>query len=71
MRKSLLGLLITTAIWLAMAAIYSLTELLRGGRPFTDLQWNVGWKFFLVVVVLVLALGTAIGHASDRIGPKG
>lgn len=70
MRRTLLGLGITAAIWAALVTAYALIELVRGHMPFAMLHWDVGGKFVTIVVVMVLALGAGVGFASDQIQRK-
>lgn len=67
MKRTVRGFLITAALWLALVCMYSIIELVRGHVPFAMLQWDVGGKFILFTVLLVLGLGTGVGYASDRI----
>lgn len=67
MSRTLLGFLVTAGLWLLLVAAYSGIELARGNVPFALLRWDVGGKFIFIVVVVVLALGTLVGYASDRI----
>lgn len=67
MSRTLLGFLITAGLWILLVAAYSGIELARGHVPFALLRWEVGGKFIFIVVVVVLALGTLVGYASDRI----
>ncbi|HYF91298.1 MAG TPA: hypothetical protein VD969_03525 [Symbiobacteriaceae bacterium] len=66
MRGTLIGLGLTALIWAALVGAYAAIELVRGHRPFAMLQWDVGGKFILIVVLLVLGLGALIGFTSDR-----
>jgi|GEM_PF-1800401 len=61
------GFLITLALWAGLVGAYAGIELVRGNTPFAMLHWDVGGKFVTIVILLVLALGTAVGYASDRI----
>lgn len=64
------GFLITAGLWAALIAMYSIIEVLRGHLPFAMLQWEVGGKFITLVISAVLALGTGVGIASDRIARR-
>lgn len=70
-RKSLLGFAVTAGIWVALIALDLLIELVRGNQPWNMLQGHPGGRYLLIVIGFVLALGTAIGYASDRIRHKG
>lgn len=67
MKRTMLGLGVTAAIWAALIGAYAGIELVRGHVPFAMLQWEVGGKFITIVILMVLALGGGIGFASDRI----
>lgn len=67
MSGTLKGFLITLGVWALLAGGYALIELLRGNVPFALFEWNAGGRFIIFTVLLVLALGTGIGRASDKI----
>lgn len=67
MKGTLIGLGITALIWAALVGAYAAIELVRGHVPFAMLQWELGGKFLTITVLFVLALGGAVGFASDRI----
>ena len=71
MRRSLLGLLITAAVWVALLGISLVLELALGKNPFGMERAPSGGRFLLIVIGFVLALGTAIGYASERIRHRG
>lgn len=61
------GFVITLALWVALLGANSLVEMARGHHPFAMFQWNMGGKFVTIVMIVVLALGTAVGMASDSV----
>lgn len=61
------GFMITLGLWVALVGTSSLLEVARGEAPFAMLHWDVGGKFVLATFLFVLALGTGVGIASDRI----
>ena len=67
MKNTVKGFLLTAAAWVVFTCMYSIIELLRGHLPFEMLKWSVGGKFLTITILFVLALGTAVGYASDRI----
>jgi hypothetical protein len=67
MRGATKGFLITAGIWVLLLLAYAGIETVRGHAPFAMFTWNPGGKFVTATVLLVLALGTAVGVASDRI----
>jgi apolipoprotein N-acyltransferase len=69
-KRTLLGLGITALIWVPLIGAYAVIEWLRGNVPFAGMEWDVGGMFVTFTILLVLALGAAIGYASDRIQRK-
>lgn len=67
MKRTLLGVLITGAIWAGLIGAYAGIEAVRGHVPFEMFQWELGGKFLVLSILSVLALGGSIGLASDRI----
>lgn len=61
------GFLLTALGWLLLIGAYAAIQLAMGSTPFGLLRWEVGGKFITIVVVSVLALGTAVGYAGDRV----
>lgn len=70
MKRTLMGLGITALIWVPLIGAYAVIEWLRGNVPFAGMEWDVGGMFVTFTILLVLALGAAIGYASDRIQRK-
>jgi len=70
MKGTVLGFVLTLGAWAVFAAMYSLIELARGHVPFEMFRWEAGGKFVAITVVVILAIGTAVGYASDRIRAK-
>ncbi|MFZ5816446.1 MAG: hypothetical protein ACOY93_14285 [Bacillota bacterium] len=66
MRGAIKGFLVTAVIWVFLLLAYVGIEAVRGNglKMFT---WEPGGKYVTITVALVLALGTAVGLASDRI----
>jgi apolipoprotein N-acyltransferase len=69
-KRTLMGLGITALIWVPLIGAYAVIEWLRGNVPFAGMEWDVGGMFVTFTILLVLALGAAIGYASDRIQRK-
>jgi hypothetical protein len=67
MRGAVKGLLITAGIWVFLVLAYMGIEKVRGHVPFAMFTWEPGGKYITITIALVLALGAAIGLASDRI----
>lgn len=67
MRGALKGLGITAGVWLLLLLAFIGIELVRGNAPFAMFAWEPGGKFVTFTIGIVLALGAAIGLASDRI----
>lgn len=67
MNGSVKGFLWTALGWALLIGAYAGIELVRGNMPFVLLEWNKGGKFITIVVVSVLAIGTAVGYAGDQI----
>lgn len=70
MSGTIRGFLLTLGAWVLLVGNYAVIEAVRGHRPFAMLQWENGGKYLLLTVLAVLALGTGIGYASDRIGRR-
>lgn len=66
MRGTLVGVLLTAFVWGALVGMYALIEFVRGNVPFAMLHWDMGGKYLTITILFVLALGGAIGFASDR-----
>lgn len=67
MRGAIKGFLITAGLWACLLLAYILIEKVRGHAPFAMFTWEPGGKFVTFTILLVLALGTGVGLASDRI----
>jgi apolipoprotein N-acyltransferase len=67
MKGTLVGLLLTAAMWIVLVGLYAGIEWVRGHQPFAMFQWHIGGKFVASTVLLVLGLGAVIGYTSDRI----
>ncbi len=67
MKYTIRGFLVTAAIWAGLIAAYSGIELYRGHVPFEMMKWEIGGRFVTIVFTIVMALGTAVGFASDRL----
>jgi uncharacterized membrane protein len=67
MKGTMKGFLMTAGAWVVIVSMYSIIELIMGDVPFAMLKWSVGGKFVTLTILFVMALGTAIGYASDRI----
>ncbi len=67
MRGALIGFLTTAGLWVALILAFVGIELFRGHAPFAMFVWEPGGKFVTFTMLLVLALGTGVGLASDRI----
>lgn len=69
-KRTLLGLGITALMWVPLVGAYAVIEWIRGNVPFAMMEWDVGGKYVTITILFVLALGAAIGFASDRIQRK-
>lgn len=67
MKRTLWGVLITAAIWALLIGAYAGIEVVRGHVPFAMFRWEQGGWFLSLSILAVLAMGGAIGLASDRI----
>jgi len=67
MRGAVIGFLVTAGLWVFLVLAFVGIELFRGHAPFAMFTWEPGGKFVTFTVLLVLALGTGIGLASERI----
>jgi hypothetical protein len=62
------GLLLTAAVWGALIVMYLIIEFLMGDRPFAAFEtWGPSARFITFTVTGVLALGAAVGYASDKV----
>jgi hypothetical protein len=66
-RNTIKGFAMTAGLTMLLVLSYVLIELARGNVPFAMLQWNVGGKFVTITFTAILALGTALGYASDQL----
>jgi hypothetical protein len=67
MRYTLLGLLYTAVIWIALLGANAVVEMFRGNPAFGFMQWGIGGRFVLFTFLFVFFLGGLVGFASDRI----
>lgn len=67
MRGGMKGFLVTGALWVFLLLAYMGIELVRGHSPFAMFTWEPGGKYVTLTVLSVLALGTGVGVASDRV----
>src|SRR2546428_12325339 len=66
MKNWLKGLLLTGSVWVALIVMYLGIEFIMGDRPFAAFQtWGPSARFITFTVVAVLAIGAAVGYASD------
>jgi len=67
MRGGAIGFLITLGLLVLLILAYVGIEALRGHDPFAWFAWVPGGRYVTITVAVVLALGTGIGIASDRL----
>jgi len=70
-RGVLLGFLITLGMWLFLALAHMAMELAGGRSPLAAFTRDAGGRYIAVTVAVVLALGTGIGIASERVRRSG
>jgi len=67
MRGGVVGFCITLGLWVMLLLAYVGIETIRGHDPFAWFAWVPGGRYVSITVAVVLALGTGIGIASDRV----
>lgn len=67
MRGALVGIGITAAIFAALIGANVVVELAMGHPPFGMLNWSVSGKLVTFSGLFTLALGAAVGYASDYV----
>ena len=67
MRGGMKGFLITAGLWAFLLLAYMGIEIVRGHSPLAMFAWNPGGRYVTITITAVLALGTGLGIASDRV----
>ncbi|MEW8978012.1 MAG: hypothetical protein AB2385_06360 [Symbiobacterium sp.] len=67
MRGGLIGFLVTLGIWVVLLLVHMGMEAVWGRSPFAVFTWDPTGRYVAITVAVVLALGTGVGIASDRV----